>query len=168
MSKLELKDSLVYILDTPVTREEAMRRLASLLQAGGYVKESFAQAVLEREKVFPTGLPTQPVGIALPHTDSEHVHCNAMAIGVLSHPVVFTEMGCLEDAPVDAHVIFMLAIANPQDVTSTLRELALSFQDADFLAGLDQATNPQIVLDLCAARLPNVVQVVRVAEKEQS
>ena len=58
MSKLEISESLVCVFDKPVSRDEAVLKLAQLLEAGGYVKDTFGQAVLEREKVFPTGLPT--------------------------------------------------------------------------------------------------------------
>lgn len=40
-----------------------------LLKEKGYVRDSFLDAILAREKAYPTGLPTLPVAIALPHTD---------------------------------------------------------------------------------------------------
>jgi PTS system galactitol-specific IIA component len=158
--KLELGESLVHIFEHPQDRNEAILKLVSLLEAQGYVKASFGQACLKREKVFPTGLPTQPVGIAIPHTDCEHVNRGAVAVGVLPEPVEFTEMGCTDDSTVDVHVILVLAISDPQAVTHFLRELALSFQDPDFLVGLKEATTPRTVLELCADRIPNVVDVI--------
>ncbi len=159
--KLELSQSLVHIFEQPVTRDEAILTLSSLLRAAGYVKGSFGQACLEREKVFPTGLPTEPFGIAIPHTDCEHVKRGAIAVGVLPEPVQFVEMGCLDESYVDAHAIVVLAIADPEAVTSVLRELAMSFQDAEFLIGLKEARSADTVLELFASKTPNVVEIVR-------
>lgn len=158
--KLELSEALVHVFEGPVERDKAVLKLASLLEAGGYVRDSFGRAVLEREKVFPTGLPTEPVGIAIPHTDCEHVNRGAIAVGILPEPVAFQEMGCLDDSFVDAHAIVVLAIHDPEAVVGVLRELAMSFQDAEFLLGLRDAKQPQAVLDLFASRTPNVVEIV--------
>ena len=72
---------------------EAIAQLAACLQAGGFVKASWAQATIEREKTFATGLPTPEVGVAIPHTDIEHVLQQAIAVGILAEPVLFGEMG---------------------------------------------------------------------------
>src|SRR5688572_13356611 len=102
-SKLKLGKALVHIFEDTVTKEEAILTLAALLRDGGYVKDSFGAAVLAREDVFPTGLPTQPVGVAIPHTDVEHVNNSALAVGILSQPVVFMEMGSF-DGQVDVEI----------------------------------------------------------------
>ena len=158
---LELSQSLVHVFEQPVTRDEAILTLSSLLQSAGYVKDSFGQACLEREKVFPTGLPTEPFGIAIPHTDCVHVKRGAIAVGILPEPVQFVEMGCIDESYVDAHAIVVLAIADPEAVTSVLRELAMSFQDAEFLIGLKEASSADTVLELFASKTPNVVEIVQ-------
>jgi len=158
--KLELSEALVHVFEGAVDRDEAVLKLASLLEAGGYVKNSFGRAVLEREKVFPTGLPTEPVGIAIPHTDCEHVNRAAIAVGILPETVAFQEMGCLDESYVDVHAIVVLAIHDPKAVTGVLRELAMSFQDAEFLLGLKEAKQPHAVLDLFASKTPNLVKII--------
>jgi PTS system galactitol-specific IIA component len=168
--KLELSASLVHFYDQPVTRDEAILGLVSMLEEQGYVKPSFGQACIDREKVFPTGLPTEPFGIAIPHTDCEHVERGALAVGVLPESVQFVEMGCLDDAFVDVHVIVVLAIADPQVVAGVLQQLALAFQDAAFITGLKQAGAAEAVLELFAEQTPAVVQVLpsRVASEDPS
>jgi len=61
--------------------------------ATGYVSEEFAEDVWEREKIFPTGLPTQPFGVAIPHADPDHVKQSAVCLGILNSPVFFNQMG---------------------------------------------------------------------------
>ena len=158
-SKLKIEKNLVHVFNESVTKDEAINTLATHLRDHGYVKESFGAAVLEREKVFPTGLPTEPVGVAIPHTDAEHVLTSALAVGILAHPVTFQEMGSL-DLTVDVHIISMMAISDPKAVMPVLRNLALVFQDHEFLASLKNSSNQQMVLDLLKRRIPDVVELV--------
>jgi PTS system galactitol-specific IIA component len=93
---------------------------------GGYVKTSYLAAVLEREEKMPTGLQTQAYGIAIPHSDPEHVNCSAIAIALLDQPVLFKNMADpTEDVPVQ--LVLMLAIAEKGSVTSVLARLAEAF-----------------------------------------
>lgn len=63
--------------------EEVLDLIANRLVETGCVKESYVEAVKKRETVFPTGLPVEEMGIALPHTDSVHVNKQAIAVGIL-------------------------------------------------------------------------------------
>jgi len=156
--KLTLNKNLIYLFKASIERDDAIKKLASLLEKHGFVKNSFTKAVIEREKIFPTGLPTQPIGIAIPHTDAEHVNKGAMAVGVLSEPVIFNEMGNLEST-VDVSIISMLAIANPEMLISVLRKLATTFQDKEFLIGLKSASTADEVLSLYKQVIPDVVDL---------
>jgi len=56
------------------TNEEIIRILAGKLEKLGYVKPSYADAVVSRELTMPTGLPLErEENVAVPHTDPEHV-----------------------------------------------------------------------------------------------
>ena len=73
--------------------EEVLTLLANRLFQAGYVRESYLQAVLNRERQFPTVLRTVEVAVALPHTEKEHVLKPAVAVAILAHPVTFGENG---------------------------------------------------------------------------
>ena len=120
-------------------REEVIRRLGGLLFQHGYVKETYVQAVLEREKVFPTGLQTNLLGMAIPHTDTEHVIKPALAIATLAHPVIFQAMGNPE-AEVPVTVVMMLAISDPKAVIPVLRSVLFILEKGETLNALTQAT----------------------------
>ncbi len=154
--KLTLNKDLVYFFKASVERDDAIKKLASLLEEQGFVKKSFTKAVIEREKVFPTGLPTKPIGIAIPHTDAEHVNKGAMAVGILRSPVEFIEMGSL-DLTVKVSIISMLAISNPDILIAVLMKLAGSFQDEGFLMSLKSAQDADEVLDHYKRVIPDVV-----------
>lgn len=63
--------------------------LTKPLYQDNLVKESFIGKVVAREKTYPTGIPTANIGVAIPHTDSEHVNSNAISVGVLKNPITF-------------------------------------------------------------------------------
>lgn len=133
-------------------REEVIRSLIALLEQGGHVKESFLEAVLEREHSFPTGLPTGEIGVAIPHGDSVHVLRSAVAVGVLAQPVKFHQMGDPETL-LDVDVVMVLAIHDPKAVVPFLQKACTIFQDQELLAGLKASTQPQEVVELLRDRL---------------
>ncbi len=102
------------------TSTEGIEALGSLLFEQGYVRELFIQAVIDREQVFATGLPTPEVQVAIPHADVEHVRKSAIALGLLTHPVEFGEMGNPE-GKVKVSVICMLAVRESDSLVSLLK-----------------------------------------------
>jgi galactitol PTS system EIIA component len=102
--------------------EDAIRALSIQLEGQGYVKPSFFEAVIKREKIFATGLPLEPMGVAIPHTDPEHVNHMAVALGILSSPVKFGLMG--GEGELDVDLIFLMALDNSSSQISMLQSLS--------------------------------------------
>ena len=102
------------------TSHEVIERLSKLLYKGGYVKDSFLDAVIEREKQYATGIPLDPVGIAIPHTDGIHVKKRAVAVGILANPIKFGTMGGDGEIDVEGYsVLDMLQVdvkGGPKDL----------------------------------------------------
>lgn len=92
-----------------------------LLEAGD-VKGEFERHVLEREVLFPTGLDVQPVGVAIPHTDSIYVNHSQMAFVSLRRPVEFRYMAD-KDRIVRVGMVFVLAMAHSHEQVDTLSAL---------------------------------------------
>ncbi|MCI8566203.1 MAG: PTS sugar transporter subunit IIA [Lachnospiraceae bacterium] len=115
--------------------QEAIDILAKHLYAQGIVKESYIDAVKEREKVFSTGLGFEEMGIAIPHTDSIHVNRQAIAIGVLKKPVSFCHMG-MPEVPVETEMMFMMAIEKPDSQVEFLSKMMDIFQTEGRLPAL--------------------------------
>lgn len=111
---------------------DILRQLGAELYRQGYVKESYIDAVIEREKEFPTGLPTKGVGIAIPHADAIHVNEEALILGILKEPVNFTVMGSHNDQ-VEVQLVFMLAIKDPQMQLNMLKRLMEGCQKEEVL-----------------------------------
>ncbi len=73
-------------------KSEAIQLLANLFLHEGYVKDTYIDAVLTREKEFPTGLRTMDVHVAIPHCDVGHCLKPGIAVGILLAPAQFIEM----------------------------------------------------------------------------
>lgn len=139
------KYSIHYMDDTD--REEILKKLGAELCRSGHVKESYIQAVCDREKVFPTGLPMSGCGIAIPHADKEHVNNEAMIVGVLNEPVEFQVMGSESDM-VGARLVFMLAIKDPQAQLDMLQKLIAGCQDEGVLNTLCDHSDKNAMQDI--------------------
>lgn len=110
-----------------------------LIQHNGAVRDTFAAAVRAREMEHPTGLPTEPWPVAIPHTDADQVIRPAIAVATLARPVQFFEMGNPNTA-LDVRMVFLLAIADSVDQITCLQSLITLIQRPDFLVQAVQAT----------------------------
>jgi PTS system galactitol-specific IIA component len=115
----------------------AVQRLADLLEQAGHVDARYAAAVADRERTFPTGLPTEPP-VALPHADPDYVLRSAMAVGIFRAPVAFQEMGN-PGQTLQVRIVFLLAVKEKEEAAGLLRELVLAFRDHARLARFQQA-----------------------------
>ena len=128
------------------TDQEAIGLMARMLYDRGYVKESYIQAVKDREKEFFTGLGFEEMGVALPHTDAVHVNCQAIAIGILKRPVRFCTMG-EPDGTVNVGLMFMLAIDRPDKQLDFLSQMIDSCQKEGNLSGICNSACPREAAD---------------------
>lgn len=137
---------------------EAIHQLAKMLHNCGYVHDSFEQAVIDREILYPTGLPF-PIGVAIPHTDSEHVIKSAIAIGVINNPVIFEEMGS-HGVNIKVRIIFVLAMKESHTVMYTIQTLVKTLRDKMILEKIIEADNPETLLNVIIQEFPGLVQII--------
>lgn len=140
------KEELIAVKLEVSSAEETIRYLGCLLQDMGYVKETFCDAVIEREKVFATGLPIEPVGVAIPHTDAEHVKKLAIAVGVLDKPVRFGLMG--GEGTIDVDVVFLMALDNCESQITMLQSLVELVQEDGLLLAIRNSRDASAVSKL--------------------
>jgi galactitol PTS system EIIA component len=134
--------------------EEVIRTLGGKLMYAGYVRGSFVEAALAREKTIPTGLPLNgKYNAAIPHTDIHHVIKPGIGMATLIEPVVFHNMVSPEET-VEVRLVFILALEQPKSQIEMLQEIANVLQ------------NPQLVTDLMSAQ--NLYQVREALKKHAS
>ena len=77
--------------------------------------------LLRVKKNYATGLQLADIAVAMPHTDPQHVNRPGVCIAQLKHPVEFEHMGD-PDTKVQAEMLFMMAIKNPDEQVELLQE----------------------------------------------
>lgn len=125
---------------------EAISMAAKPLEEQGFVSEGFLAAVMEREKNFPTGLPTF-IGVALPHTEAKFVVNEGISIITLEEPVIFSGMGNPKEE-VQAKIIFLLAINNPVKQINVLQTIITIIQNKTMLQKIKDAQDPKSIYNL--------------------
>jgi len=145
------KEFVAFNLDLQ-NKEEVIHFLGGILFNSGYVKKSYVNAVLEREKKFPTGLATKDIHVAIPHTDVKHCLKPGIAVGLLSKPVVFAEMAT-NDRFVNVEIVFLLSITDPKQEVIWLSRLATLFQTPGLLKHLKNLPDSDTFRDVFSIEL---------------
>ena len=126
--------------------EEAIKLLGGMMAAEGFVEESYWEDVYKREQTFPTGLPTQPVAIAIPHADPDRVIKSGIGVAVFSQPVKFRIMGSNDPDELDVPVVFMLALKDFKQQTAVIRDLLTLIQSKTIISDIYLAKTTHEVL----------------------
>lgn len=125
-------ESVINFQINPSSQEELLSSLSDQLLEKGVVKDTFVTGIIDREKNFPTGLPVQPFGVAIPHTDNEHVVKEQIGFASLKEPVKFKIMGSDSDY-VDVSLVFILSLKYPDKQLDMLQKLITLFQNEGVL-----------------------------------
>ena len=144
---LSLKKELVWLDIDYSSKENLFQEVGKKLYEMGYVKDSFANALSEREKNFPTGLATEPFQVAIPHTDSIHVQKEAIACIRLLNPIKFRDVGDDENE-VDAEFVFVLCILEPEKQVDILKALVDTLSNEEIMRSIKTSENPDKVYEI--------------------
>ncbi len=128
------------------TSEEVINLLAGRLEKLGYVRPTYAAAVLAREASMPTGLPLgREANVAVPHTDPQHVIKPGIAFAALARPVSFANMEDPDEA-VPVGLVFMLALNDKDAQIDMLQQIMETIQDPQAMDALMSAASADDVL----------------------
>ena len=145
--ELYLNEELVFRNVQAKTDSEVLAFLASEMYKKNYVKEEYIQAIQEREKEYPTGLPSTPPGIAIPHANYEMVNKTTLAIATLKDPVLFHNMeNNNEQLPIQ--IVIMMAIGEPHGQVEMLQKIVGIIQDEPLRQEMIRAGNDTQLLEL--------------------
>lgn len=124
------------------TAEEVLGAIARHLVGKGLVEESFPQALWDRERRYPTGLPTR-IPTAIPHADTEHVRTRCLAVATLIQPVKFGEMGGAEGDTVATQLLVLPLVTDPDAMVPALQRMIGALTDeqvvTELLGAADEA-----------------------------
>lgn len=150
--ELIIKEEFILLNYEAQKKEEVIEKLGNILLKEGVVKDTFIKKVLEREKVFPTGLPTEPVKIAIPHTDAEHCNASAIAVATLSKPIKFGLMGD-DSKTIDVQIVFLLAINRKEEQCTFLSNFSQFICSADTISKIINAKDTKVVEKILREKL---------------
>lgn len=129
------------------TSEEVIRTVGQMFRDTDCVKDTFIDAVIEREKVYPTGMNLKYNAIAMPHTFPKHVNRPGIALAKLDKPVTFMHMGSTGEE-VHAEMIFMMAITNPEEQIKNLKKVMMVFMDETIVKKFRDAKDEEELYNL--------------------
>ena len=157
MEDLTISVKNILVNEAVQSAEEIIRKLGRLLYNSGYVKDTYVQAVLDREEIFPTGLHIPSLGFAIPHTDAKHVNQSAVAVATLSKPVVFKAMDNPEvDIPVT--MVMMLAISDPKKVIESLTKVISILEYETTIDKIKNATTKKEIRDAIREHMRRITE----------
>lgn len=135
-----LQPSCVLLNRTYENSEEIIQAVGAELFKAGFVKGTFSQAAIEREKNLPTGLPLAGgLNAAIPHTEIEHVIKAALGLVTLAKEVNFQNMVSPSET-VPVRMVFVLALEQPKAQIEMLQEIASVLQNPELVKRLLEAT----------------------------
>lgn len=128
-----VKEELIFVQKNFKENLDVIKFLSEELREKGFVKESFCDAVIERENKFPTGLYLGKINVAIPHADVKYVNKPGMAVATLQKPILFRKM----DDPtlsIPVHIVFLLVLVDSNEYVKFLSSITRSFSDESFVS----------------------------------
>jgi fructose-specific phosphotransferase system IIA component len=129
----------VCILDSGVSKHDALDRLVSCIAATGAISdtEAFRQAVKEREAVMSTGIGS---GVAIPHVRIDAVKRPTVGIGISREGIDF---GTLDNKPVNIIILFAMPTGSHKEYLGLLAQVMTVMKAPGFrdqLAGCSETS----------------------------
>lgn len=141
-----IKPELVFFDFEATDRVDLFTKLGAILTEKGYVKDTWLDAILDRENNYPTGLACEAVQVALPHVDPQHLAKPYIAIVKPKSTVCFD--GMAGSGPVDAQLVINLGLlAHAEDQVGVLQAFLGIFIDVEATKEIMAQTDAQAMID---------------------
>ena len=140
------RKELVFCLEAD-NQEQLFDQVATLLEEKKVVTDTYRSALIEREKMFPTGLDMEFLGkdlpnVAIPHTDTIHNLTENVVVVRLAKPVTFHNM-IAPDKEVEVSLLFFIINNSSSSQTNILAQLMDFFTGDGHLEALSKITEPE-------------------------
>jgi galactitol PTS system EIIA component len=122
--------------------KEVLQRFAALAEKEGFARPGFAEALIQRENEYPTGLPME-IPLAIPHAYPEFVIHPGVGVALLNPPVSFREMGGEEDQWLSVHLVVLMLVTKEIAHNSDLSAIIAMFKAPQWYDIFSKATTPQ-------------------------
>ncbi|CJQ21550.1 PTS system transporter subunit IIA [Streptococcus pneumoniae] len=138
--------NLVFCLEAD-NQEQLFDQVATLLEEREIVTPTYREALITREKSFPTGLDMEFLGkdlpnVAIPHTDIVHNLAEKVVVVRLEKPVTFHNM-IAPDKEVEVSLLFFIINNSSSSQTNILAQLMDFFTGNGHLEDLSKISEPE-------------------------
>ena len=135
--------------------DEIFRKIGKKLIEKGLVKDSFIDAVINREKDYPTGLDLSVVdngipNIAIPHTESEHCNLKKVVVVKLKNEIIFNNM-ISPDNKLKVKFLFMILNNEKGEQSNILASLMDFFTKKENISRLSELCDTSEIYKYIAA-----------------
>jgi len=149
-------DISLFLIDAFENSDDVINELSARARDKGFVDETFAGNVINREREYPTGLPTG-VPIAIPHI---HEGCleSFFAMALPVKPVPFFNMGDSNEQLM-AEMVFLFGITDPGEQTAVLKKFAKTFQHTETLKDFQNSASPEEIAEKVRAVFGDFIRI---------
>lgn len=127
-----LNEELVDVLDIQGGQKEYFQLVYQKLNQLNYIEDGYLDAIIEREKAYPTGLQTPFFTVAIPHTDPQFIKKPFIYLVKLQKPIAFGQMGTT-DTLIDVDCTFVLGMEKGTDQLVVLQRLMKMFSTEEVM-----------------------------------
>lgn len=124
--------------------QHALAHIGEEMLAKGVVHESYPQALMEREAMFPTGIALERHAVAIPHCEAVHAKSPAIYLIRPETPVNFQQAD--DDEEIAVSLIIALIVENPTAQLKLLRRLFSELQNPNTIEALLNAPDAELAM----------------------
>ncbi|MGC1067822.1 PTS galactitol transporter subunit IIA [Pantoea agglomerans] len=114
--------------------DEVLQHIHERQNAAGIVKDTYLEALREREAMYPTGILLDGYSVAIPHCDSTHANTPSVYIIRLPEPVEVSQADGDDKLPV--RLVINLVVTDPSNQLQLLKSLFSNLQNKGFYQNL--------------------------------
>lgn len=142
LTKNYLNEELVDIFDIQGEQREYFQKIYQKLKQLNYIEGDYLNAIIEREKEYPTGLQTPFFNVAIPHTEPQFIKKPFIYMIKLKTPIAFGQMGTT-DTLIDVDCTFVLGMEKGADQLVILQNLMDMFSNEEVMNNIRMANEEQ-------------------------
>ncbi|NTW71931.1 MAG: PTS sugar transporter subunit IIA [Eubacteriaceae bacterium] len=111
---------------------DLIRQMSKMLVDKQMVDEKYGEFVIDREEDFPTGIPSEPIAVAIPHSENGSIYQSSIVAAKLIKPITFKRMD-KPDEDIEVKMVFLLAVQRNEEQLKMLVKLMRIVQDHELI-----------------------------------
>ena len=143
----QIRDELVFMNYEAEDKTVMLEQIADWLFERGYVTKEFKRSILERERLYPTGMKLDDIQFAIPHTDADYIITPGVVFIQLKDRLEFTQMATFDDK-VYPKIIFLLMMHKDGSQVELLQDIIGRCTAEGFVASLEEAKTREEIMSI--------------------